>query len=257
MCSFHLKSVRLEERSPCRHNKPWFLSLILCLGLWPRGSYLRSQNGRHIWIPQVCWCTQSHGGRGKLHIRLCPGCKAFQNIRGHSYTGNWKCIKRTFLAKSSVWLHNCQTKPCHNLHGEFLRKLTDREKSDRQQKIWSVCVNHDFGCCYHWTEWLTSWFGFKYPVTCLIGEDLASSVALWWKGSLVEYIHTLIGHFVSHCDFFAGLFPSKNVLFPLNSVQDVLMGLVQYVFKEVISWQIDFPMIFWNKSVWCTIKNKK
>lgn len=179
MCSFHLKSVRLEERSPCRHNKPWFLSLILCLGLWPRGSYLRSQNGRHIWIPQVCWCTQSHGGRGKLHIRLCPGCKAFQNIRGHSYTGNWKCIKRTFLAKSSVWLHNWQTKPCHNLHGEFLRKLTDREKSDRQQKIWSVCVNHDFGCCYHWTEWLTSWFGFKYPVTCLIGEDLASSVALW------------------------------------------------------------------------------
>lgn len=134
--------------------------------------------------------------------------------------------------------------------------LTGKNLTD-SKKIWSVCVNHDFGCCYYWTEWLTSWFGFKYPVTCLIGVDLASSVDLWWKGSLIEYIHTLIGHFVSHCDFFAGLFPSKMFLFPLNSVQDVLMGLVQYVFKEVISWQIDFPMIFWNKSVWCTIKNKK
>lgn len=50
-------------------------------------------------------------------------------------------------------LNVCQTKPRHNLHGEFLRKLTDREKSDRQQKdLKCVCVNHDFGCCYHWTE---------------------------------------------------------------------------------------------------------
>lgn len=70
------------------------------------------------------------------------------------------------------------------------------------KNIWRVCVNHDFGCCYHWAEWLTSWFGFKYPVTCLICEDLASSVVLWWKGSLIESIHTLIGHFVFHCDFF-------------------------------------------------------
>jgi len=209
VCSFQRKSVRLGKIARVDMISPGFYHWFCVSGSGRRGSYLRSQNGRHIWIPQGCWCTQSHGGRGKLHIHLCPGCKALQNIRGHSHTGNWKRIKRTFLAKSPFWLHNL------NSWGKCLPNKTMPKsawkifkKTDWQGKVWQtetrseVCVNHDFGCCYHWTEWLTSWFGFKYPVTCLICEDFASSVVLWWNGSLIEYFPTLIGHFVSRCDFF-------------------------------------------------------